>query len=178
MTVGEKGTCGGRGCQEEPLQVGGSSQKFWPPRTPLPPPARGDACTAPLAIGRVGVVEKNWQMRASKVLRNGMFSFLSNFNLSLTSLRSFPAGLAPLRARPALRRPGADRCFWWYSPHRSGISIPGCCGNTSPWKYLGGGLANAKANTRARDAAGIEGRQWPCAHRSRWERGTHTPWGS
>lgn len=103
MTVGEKGTCGGRGQQEEPLQVGGSSQKFWPPRTPLPPPAGGDAHTAPLALGRRrGWVEKNWQMRANKVLRNGMFSFLSNFNLSLTSLRSFPAGLAPLCARPTL----------------------------------------------------------------------------
>lgn len=69
-------------------------------------------------------------MRASKVLRNSMFSFLSNFNLSLTPLRSFPAGLAPLRTRPALRCPDADRCLWWYSPHRSGISISGCYGNT------------------------------------------------
>ena len=146
MTAGAKGTCCGQGCQEEPLNVDGSSQQFCPPWTPLPPPAGGDAHTALLAMGRGGL-EKNWQMRASKVLRNGMFSFLSNFNLSLTSVRSFPAGLALLRARPALQRPGADGCFWWYSPHRSGISIPGCWGNTSPWKYFGSGLANAKANT-------------------------------
>lgn len=147
MTVGAKGTCSGRCCQEEPLQVGGPSQKFWLPQTSLPPPARGDAHTAPLAIGSGRGWKKNWQMRASKILRNGMFSFLSNFNLSLTSLRSFPAGLAPLCAPPALQCPGTDRCFWWYSPHRSSISIPSCCGNTSPWKNLGGGPANAKANT-------------------------------
>lgn len=41
-------------------------------RPPLPSPARGDAHTAPLAIGKERgwgcVVKKNWQMRASKVL--------------------------------------------------------------------------------------------------------------
>lgn len=118
-------------------------------------------CPSPLALtscGRClhcttgngkGRVEKNWQMRASKVLQNSMFSFLSNFNLSLTSLRSFPAGLAWLCTCPVLQRPGT-RCFWWYSPLRSGISIPSCCDNTSPWKYFSNSLADAKANTNPR----------------------------
>lgn len=87
--------------------------------TPLPSPVAGGAYTG---SGK-GRVEKNWQMRASKVLQNSMFSFLSNFNLSLTSLCSFPAGLARLCTCPVLQRP-STRCFWWYSPLRSGISIP------------------------------------------------------
>lgn len=113
---------------------------------PLPSPVAGGAYTAPLAMGRGGW-KKNWQMRASKVLQNSMFSFLSNFNLSLTSLRSFPAGLAGLCTCPVLQRPGT-RCFWWCSPLRSGISIHSCCDNTSPWKYFS--LADAKANMNPR----------------------------
>lgn len=138
---------------------------LWPPA----PVSQRRCSHCPAGDGK-GSVEKHWQMRASKVLQNSMFSFLSNFNLSLTSLRSFPAALAPLRARPALRQPGAGRCFWWYSPRSSSISIPCCCSNTSPWKYLGRGLANAKANTRTHDAG--------AARCICWEHGRHILWGS
>lgn len=115
---------------------------------PLPSSVAGGAYTAPLAMEK-GRVENNWQMRASKVLQNSMFSFLSNFNLSLTSLRSFPAGLAGLCTCPVLQHP-STRCFWWYSPLRSGISFPSCCDNTSPWKYFSNSLADAKANMNLR----------------------------
>jgi len=75
---------------------------------PFAPTSQSRCPHHPAGDRKRGGWKKNWQMRASKALRNGMFSFLSNFNLSLTSLRSFPAGLAPLRARPAAtprRRP-------------------------------------------------------------------------
>lgn len=106
MVVGAKGTCVGQVTGKSPCALEAVPSDFG---------CRGPLCPCqleemlPLPRRRWGGRGKKNQKLADvseRGLRNGMFSFLSNFNLSLTSLRSFPAALAPLRARPMTPRCG------------------------------------------------------------------------